>query len=101
MAISNLDIYRTANLMVKRYGRDGAPIQAAMRADEFLYMGDLDGQRTWRRILKAIDVLIDDAPNGGEILAEPDLIGHVAPTWLPRGRGYVASRPPGTCDIVY
>ncbi len=30
--IPDLDIYRAANLLVKRYGED-APIEAAMRAD--------------------------------------------------------------------
>jgi len=38
----NLDIYRTANLLVKQHGED-APIEAAMRADAMLEAGDLDG----------------------------------------------------------
>ena len=32
---SDLDIYRSANLLVKQHGRD-APIHAAMRADAML-----------------------------------------------------------------
>ncbi len=40
--ISDLDIYRSARVLVKRYGAD-APIHAAMRADELLEAGDLDG----------------------------------------------------------
>ena len=32
---SNLDIYRSANMLVKRHGED-APIHAAMRADAML-----------------------------------------------------------------
>ncbi len=39
---SDLDIYRAANVLVKRHGQD-APIQAAMRADAMLDKGDLDG----------------------------------------------------------
>ncbi len=40
--IPNLDIYRSANLLVKQHGED-APIRAAMRADAMLEAGDLDG----------------------------------------------------------
>ncbi len=38
----DLDIYRSANVLVKRHGQD-APIHAAMRADAMLKKGDLDG----------------------------------------------------------
>ncbi len=37
----NLDIYRTANVLVKQHGAD-APLQAAMRADAMLEKADLD-----------------------------------------------------------
>ena len=40
--IPDLDIYRSANVLVKRHGQD-APIEAAMRADAMLDMGDLGG----------------------------------------------------------
>ena len=36
--ISDLDIWRAAQVMIKRYG-DGAATEAAMRADEFLSSG--------------------------------------------------------------
>ena len=49
---SDLDIYRSANLLVKRHGQD-APIHAAMQADAMLEAGDLDGLAVWRRILTA------------------------------------------------
>ncbi len=49
---SDLDIYRVANLLVKRHGPD-APIHAAMRADAMLDKGDLDGCAVWKRIIKA------------------------------------------------
>ena len=35
---SNIDIYRTANELIKQHGED-APIHAAMRADELLNAG--------------------------------------------------------------
>ena len=61
--VSDLDIYRAAQVMVKRYGED-APLEAATRGDEFLDKGDLDGQRVWLRILRAVNVLLDDTPKG-------------------------------------
>ena len=54
--IPDLDIYRSANLLVKRHGQD-APIQAAMRADAMLDKGDLDGYAVWKRILRAVGEL--------------------------------------------
>ena len=51
---SDLDIYRAANLIVKRHGRD-ASIEAAMRADAMLEAGDLDGYTVWKRVLKAVE----------------------------------------------
>ncbi len=44
--ISDLDIYRSANVLVKHHGPD-APIHAAMRADATLDKGDLDGYAVW------------------------------------------------------
>ena len=36
----DLDIYRSANILVKRHGED-APIQAAMRSDKLLEVGQI------------------------------------------------------------
>jgi len=41
---SDLDIYRTASVLVKHYGEDAA-LEAAMRADAMLDKGAIDGQR--------------------------------------------------------
>ncbi len=54
--IPDLDIYRSANLLVKQHGQD-APIHAAMRADAMLDKGDLDGYAVWKRIVKAVGEL--------------------------------------------
>ena len=54
--IPDIDIWRTAALMIKHYG-DTADLEAAAKADEFLAKGELDGQRTWMRIAQAIDDL--------------------------------------------
>ncbi len=63
--IPDLDIYRSANVLVKRHGQD-APIHAAMRADTMLEKGDLDGYAVWKQVLKAVGELLRDAPKEGE-----------------------------------
>ena len=62
--LSNLDIYRSANNLVKQHG-DKASIEAAMRADAMLDRGDLDGQRVWLRIVKAAETLLVTRPGDG------------------------------------
>ena len=60
---SDLDIYRSANVLIKQHGED-APIEAAMRADAMLDKGDLDGYAVWKRIVKAIEELQRMNPKG-------------------------------------
>jgi hypothetical protein len=62
---SDLDIYRSANLLVKQHGED-APIEAAMRADAMLEKGDLDGYAVWKRILRAIDEMGNTTPRADQ-----------------------------------
>ncbi len=50
---SHLDIYRTANVLIREHGEDAA-IEAALRADAMLEKGCLDGQRVWKRVLAAV-----------------------------------------------
>ncbi len=61
---SDLDIYRSANLLVKQHG-DEAPIEAAMRADAMLEHGDMNGRAAWLRILAAVNELLDTRPGDG------------------------------------
>ncbi len=63
--IPDLDIYRTANLLVKLLDQD-APIHAAMRADAMLEKGDMEGCAVWKRILRAVEELEGTAPKPGE-----------------------------------
>ncbi len=56
---SDLDIYRSANELIKQHG-DAADIQAAMRADHCLAAGDMDGEAVWLRIVKAIAELLSE-----------------------------------------
>ncbi len=52
--IPDLDIYRSAQVLMKQHGQD-APIQAAMRADAMLEKGDMDGFSVWKRIRRAVE----------------------------------------------
>lgn len=60
--ISEIDIWRTAGIMIKRYG-DTADIEACRRADELGGKGDRAGMRVWLRILDAIDRLQNVQPS--------------------------------------
>ena len=51
--IDELDIWRSAHLLIEKHG-DEAELAAALRADELLARGDVEGEMVWRRIRKAI-----------------------------------------------
>ncbi len=53
---SDIEIYRSAKLLIDRHG-DDAVIEAAMMADKMQETGDLDGLATGNRILRAIEEL--------------------------------------------
>jgi hypothetical protein len=59
--IPDIDIHRSAWLMIRRYGAD-ASTQAATRADQLLEAGDLDGMLVWWAIIRAIERLQDETP---------------------------------------
>ncbi len=50
---SDLDIYRTATVLIREHGKD-ATLEAAQRADAMLEKGCLDGLRVWKRVLAAV-----------------------------------------------
>ena len=58
---SDLDIYRSAKLLIDQHGED-APIFAAQQADVCLEAGDLDGKAVWMRMIRAIKELQDQRP---------------------------------------
>ncbi len=60
--ISDLNIYRAANLVIERHGAD-ALIEAARMIDRMLDHGDPEGQRVRQRIRRAIETL--QAPASG------------------------------------
>ena len=62
--ISDLDIYRAANLLIDRYGPD-AMIEVARLMDLVLERSDRDGRLVWLRIREAIFVL--QAPSASTV----------------------------------
>ena len=58
-----IDIYRSAKLYIDQHG-DQAALQAAMQADALLEKGDMEGSATWRKIIKAIEVMRATEPSG-------------------------------------
>ncbi len=46
---SDLDIYRSANVLIREHGED-AELEAAKHADAMLEKGDLEGLAVWKRI---------------------------------------------------
>ena len=62
MTVSEIDIWRSANELIKQHGAN-AGIRAAMKADELLAKGDLDGARVWRRIVRAVEELQAEKPS--------------------------------------
>ncbi len=64
---SDLDIYRSANELIKQHG-DAADIEAAMRADELAAVGDMEGRAVWLRLVKAIEELLsEERPEDAEV----------------------------------
>ena len=63
--IPEIDIWRVAYLMLKRYG-DEADIESATRADELAEAGDTAGEAVWRRIIDAIGQL-DNTTHPGPV----------------------------------
>jgi hypothetical protein len=61
--IPEIDIWRAANLMLKRYG-DKALEQSDRRVDELTAAGDYNGADTWRRITAAVVQLANTTPSG-------------------------------------
>ncbi len=62
---SDLDIYRTASVLIREHG-DDATLEAAQRTDAMLERGDMEGAAVWRRIVKAVEELQRAEPRTGE-----------------------------------
>ncbi len=65
--IADKDIYRSANELIKQHG-EVADIEAAMRADERLAAGDMEGEAVWLKIAEAIEELLSkERPDDAEV----------------------------------
>jgi hypothetical protein len=67
MPVSDIDIWRAANLLLKQHGKS-APIVAAQRARQCMASGDDAGLRLWERIAEAMLELLKEKPSNGEHL---------------------------------
>ena len=61
--IPEIDIWRAADLMLKRYG-EKALEESAARVDELAADGDQEDAVTWRRITDAVGQLANTTPPG-------------------------------------
>jgi hypothetical protein len=61
--IPEIDIWRAANLMLKRYGAKALE-ESAARAEELAAQDDYDGEAVWRRITDAVGQLANETPPG-------------------------------------
>ena len=59
---SDRDIYATALQWLRLYG-DTAWLEAALKCDEQIAKGDVEGERTWKRIIAALDVVSNKVPD--------------------------------------
>ena len=62
--VDDYEVWACANELMRQHGSD-AWFWAAQRADELLVSGELDGHRTFQRILARIEQLEQVAPQGG------------------------------------
>lgn len=65
MTVSDLDMWRSAKLLIDQYGA-GASLHATHRIDEMLDKGDLDGRALWSRIYEAVLELSRTEPDARE-----------------------------------
>jgi hypothetical protein len=61
--VPDIDIWRSARILVNNHGAD-ATIVAAMRAAERINRGDAEGLAVWKRIMVAVDELLETTPTG-------------------------------------
>ena len=67
MTIDDIDIYRSAKLLIDKHG-DEAAITAIKRATELLDAGDVDGYAVWKRTLRAIEQLESTEPGPDDLV---------------------------------
>lgn len=61
--MEEIDIWRTAQLLIRQYG-EGAGREATRLGGLAVGKGDLEGERVWAEILKAIKTLLETKTSG-------------------------------------
>lgn len=56
MPVSDLDIWRTAKILIDAHG-ENASLEAAQRADWAIQDGNPEAESVWMRVLKAVEAL--------------------------------------------
>ena len=62
---SDLDIYRTASVLIHEHGED-AVLEAAQRAEAWLDKGETAPYLVWKRVLAAVKKMQREEPGEGE-----------------------------------
>jgi hypothetical protein len=62
--MDEIDIYRAARLLVDKHDAE-APFHTAMRINELIEAGDIEGVAVWKRVLKAVEELL--SAGGGTV----------------------------------
>jgi len=57
--IEEIDVWRAAKMLVDQHG-DEAPFHAAMRVEDMLERGDLEGRQVWKKIIEAAENLLQE-----------------------------------------
>jgi hypothetical protein len=52
--ITELDVHRTAKLLIDQHGASNAVLTASDRAEKLWRQGDAEGSATWKRVARAI-----------------------------------------------
>jgi hypothetical protein len=66
--VADEDIWRAAHLMIKQHG-DNAAMEAAMRSNAALELGDMFNYELWLRVVMAIQSgKFGNASKGGEVV---------------------------------
>ena len=75
----DLDIYRTASVLIREHGEDAA-LEAAQRVDEWLDKGETGPYLVWKCVLAAAKEIQREEPGEGEALNEitPSTAAHLA-----------------------
>lgn len=64
---SGPDVYRTANLLICKYG-EMAPMGAIIKAESLMEAGDAMGRTLWIKVAKAAEELLsEDRPGGATV----------------------------------